>query len=168
MYSAPKVRRNVFKTEEKKGTEEKALQTMEFPEFHTKPNNPIKKTSLHQTISYMDVANKEKDEEEPKENKLEAGWCRLSWDPKRKLVIERSEKEDYSETQKQKQKPSYHEYVSKRMQQLFDKWDEYKREFIEIHGEDAYPRMKPVFDDDNTNEEEEDCYEENDDDYYCD
>jgi hypothetical protein len=165
MYSAPKIRRNVFKTEEKKGTEEKALQAMEFPEFHSTPK-PVEKTGLQQTISYIDVANKEKDVEETRENKLEEGWCRLSWDPKRKLVIERSEKEYYSEMPKPKLKPSYHEYVSNRMQQLFDKWDEYTRELIEMNGEDAYQRMKPVFDQD-TNEEEEDYYEENEDDYYC-
>jgi len=165
MYSAPSVRRNVFKTEEKKGTEEKALKAMEFPEFHCK-SNPVKKSVLQETISYMDVTNKEKQEEETKENKLEEGWCRLSWDSKRKLVIERSE-EDNSKKPKPKPKLSYHEYVSTRMQQLFDKWDEYKREFIEMNGEDAYPRMKMVFDD-NIKEEEENDYEENEDDYYCD
>lgn len=163
MYSAPSVRRNVFKIEEKKGTEEKALKAMEFPEFHSN-SKTIKKSGLQETISYMDVASKEKHDEETKGNELEEGWFRLSWDSKRKLVIERSEK-DNGKKMKPKPKPSYHEYVSKRMQYLFDKWDEYKREFIEMNGEDAYPRMKMVFDD-NINDEEENDYEENEDDYY--
>jgi len=167
MYSAPKVRRNIFKTEEKKGTEEKALLAMDFPAFQTNVNaNATKKASLGSQTSYIDVTTKEKEEDkETKANRLEEGWCRLSWDIEGNFVIERSEGFTESETQSSSKKESYHEYVSRKMQLLFDKWDTYKREFIELYGEDAYPRMSPVFDED-TNVEEEDDYEQMEDDYY--
>ena len=136
MYSAPKVRRNVFKTEEKKGTEEKALLTMEFPDLlneKTKETQSQDQKELPFSLSYMNMASKEKEIEESKDS-LEEGYCRLSWDNQRRLVIEGNpfpKKESI-------QKETYHEYVSKRMSRLFEKWEEYRRVYIEMYGEDAY------------------------------
>jgi hypothetical protein len=138
MYLAPKVKRNIFKTDEKKGTEEKALGVMEFPELDKREMTggvAIPKEKEKEK-SYMHImACGEKAKEETKVG-LEKGMCRLTWDDRRKLVIEISE--DTNAKKEETKRKSYHEYVSKRMNALFQKWDDYKREFIELRGEDAY------------------------------
>jgi hypothetical protein len=161
MYSAPKVRKNVFKTDEKKRTEEKALLGMDFPDLQLDPDpNGVTKTvaCLKKETSYIDMVSKEKPEEEIQDN-LEEGCCRLWWGDDRRLVIQKNEKEKEKEKERvASPKLSYHKEVSERMNSLFKKWDQYKENYIEMYGEDAYPSwVNSCVDEYTTDEYEEEC-----------
>jgi len=146
MYRAPKPTNNSFRFDEKKRTEEKSLQVMEFPELSQKKTSPS--LCVVQT-RYLDAVSKEKDVEEIK-SELEEGLVRLSWDENTgKMVIEKSEKERKNRSVEL----SYHDYVCVAMNKMFARWDEYKQKYIELHGEDAYPQMSDVFYYDTTDED---------------
>jgi hypothetical protein len=152
MYRAPKLSNNSFRFDEKKRTEEKTLQLMEFPELSKKKSSAS--LGVVQTC-YLDAISKEKETEEIK-RELEEGWVRLSWDENTgKMVIEKKEKE----RKNCRIELSYHENVCIGMNKMFARWDEYKQKYIELYGEDAYPQMSDVFYYDTTDEDNDYLYD---------
>ena len=127
MYRPLKTRENVFKKKE-------THVTMDFPAWEAaapptmpEPSNP----SL-----YRDMACRGKlPEPNKKDDILPDGWIRLSWDAQRRLSIQKNETTAATIPRDM----SYDQYVSQQLHRLFSQWDEYKQNYIDLYGEDAYP-----------------------------
>jgi len=139
----------MFKFEENSQVAKKNLPILfDFPEL--KSSATKKEQNIPVLSNYMDMVTKETEVEENDICLIPEGCIRLFFCPKtRKLIIE---PELIEEPEK-----SFNDHVQDTFMELFASWDNYKRDFIEFHGEDAWPKNK--VEEETDVEEEEDYYE---------
>ena len=125
---------------------------MDFPELggNKKKENMIMKADEKKPIDYVDILKTEEPQITIKKETLEEGHVRYTRDSTNGTLI--VESNYYPPTPKQG--PSYNEFVNRKLEVLFQRWEEHKRETIELKGEDYYARISSSNPFDNTDESE--------------
>jgi len=94
-------------------------------------------TEIKKSISYVDKLNYCNEDENKSQNKydLKPGWILITRDKNNKIITFKNELKQPLENKKTL---SFSDEVRRDLKPMFDRWEKYKSNFIELYGEDDY------------------------------